>query len=230
LKTFIPQISFRQAYDRFDTPATTVDCGQMCAPHNPSGKPFCCDICHAVPAAYRQEWAYLEQSTDLWRPWQSNDCTEIEPGEVDLTSDTPDHMLLLTCQGPQHCQRKFRAISCRQFPFIPYITADDRFIGLAYEWAFEATCWVISHLDQVLPQFRLEFVSMYDEIFALWPHDYESYAITSEQMRVHYAAQRRRIPVLHRNEGFFLISPGSDRMERVSARRLKRFGVYQVGE
>ena len=46
-------------------------------------------------------------------------------------------MLLLACQGPAHCQRPFRALSCRQFPFFPYITADDRFIGLAYEWEFE---------------------------------------------------------------------------------------------
>jgi hypothetical protein len=223
----IPSISFRQLYDRFNAPVTPIDCGQMCAPHNPNGKPFCCDICHAVPAVYRPEWDYLKANTDLWRPWQANDCQGAGAEEVDLEADTPEHMRLLTCKGPQRCQRDFRAVSCRQFPFFPYITADDRFIGLAYEWQFESTCWVISHLDQVTPEFRLEFVRTYDDIFARWPHDYESYALSSEQMRANFMAQKRRIPILHRNGAAYLLSPGSERMQRISAAQFKRFGPYQ---
>jgi hypothetical protein len=51
----------RAVYDGFNAPIAEFDCGKKCAPHNPSGKPFCCDICHAVPAAYKSEWNYLEQ-------------------------------------------------------------------------------------------------------------------------------------------------------------------------
>jgi hypothetical protein len=226
LKKF-PTISFRQVYDRFDAPVTKIDCGQKCAPHNPSGKPFCCDICVAVPAAYHQEWDYLRGSTDLWRPWEASDCHKTSSPGSDLQNETPEHMRLLTCKGPNLCQRSFRAMSCRQFPFFPYITADDRFIGMAYEWTFEPTCWVISNLEQVTPEYRQEFIRTYDEIFALWSHDYESYVAASEQMRAHFDGQKRRIPILHRNGGYYLLSPASDRMQRVSPDQLKRFGPYR---
>jgi len=59
----------RALYAGFDTPITALDCGQMCAPHNPSGLPFWCDICHAVPATYPSEWSALQPVTDLWHIW-----------------------------------------------------------------------------------------------------------------------------------------------------------------
>jgi hypothetical protein len=74
----------------------------------------------------------------------------------------------------------------------------------------------------------LEFVRTYDEIFARWPHDYESYALSSEQMRADFLAQKRRIPILHRNGGSYLLSSGSERMQRISAAQFKRFGPYQA--
>jgi len=49
----------RSIYDGFNSPIAEFDCGKKCAPHNPSGKPFCCDICHAIPAAYKSEWTIL---------------------------------------------------------------------------------------------------------------------------------------------------------------------------
>ena len=222
-----PRIDFRRLYDRFDAPVTEFDCGLLCAPHNPSGLPFCCDICQAVPVAYRQEWEYLRQNTGLWHPWQGSECPADPADPADLREQTPDHMVLLACQGPAHCQRNFRAVSCRQFPFFPYITADDRFLGLACEWEFENMCWVISHLETVTRQFRQAFIQVYDEILALWPEDYESYAGTSEQLRAEYASRGRRIPLLHRNGGYYLLSPRSERLYRVPPERLPRHGPYR---
>ena len=162
-------ILLRQLYDGFDAPVTDVDCGLKCAPHNPSGKPFCCDICHAVPAAYREEWDYLRPRTDLWHTYRGDECAANPVDPAALLADTPEHMLLLACKGPAHCQRDFRAISCRQFPFFPYISIDYRFIGLAYEWAFEDTCWVISNLGRVTDAYRREFIAAYDALFEQYP-------------------------------------------------------------
>jgi len=189
----------------------------LCAPHNPNGIPFCCDICQAVPAAYRQEWEYLRQHTDLWHGWRGDECPQ-DPGDpAGLRAEMPDHMLLLACQGPAHCQRQYRAVSCRQFPFFPYVTSRDRFIGLAYEWEFEAVCWVIHNLDAVSDAYRREFVRTYDELFARWEEDFEGYALLSAEMRQRFAEKKRRIPILHRNGGNYLLSPGSERLRRVAA-------------
>jgi hypothetical protein len=212
-----PKGSIRNLYNRFDVPVTAVDCGMMCAPHNPSGKPFCCDICHAVPAVDFLEWEYLRTKTDLWHPWRGDECPASpvdRDGINDLRAQTPEHMLLLACKGPAHCQREYRAMSCRQFPFFPYITSSDRFIGMAYDWAFESTCWVIRNLGEVTDAYRQAFIQVYDELFAAGPDEYESYASLSEEMRQYFATRKRRIPILHRNGGFYLLSPESERLRR----------------
>jgi len=217
---------FRALYDGFNASITDVDCGLMCAPHNSSGKPFCCDICQAVPAAYREEWNYLQPRTDLWHVYRGDECPGTGNDPVALLADTPEHMLLLACKGPVHCQRNYRAVSCRQFPFFPYISVDYRFIGLAYEWAFEETCWVISNLGRVTDAYRREFVVTYETLFEHYPQDFDSYAILSDQMRARFIEKRRRIPLLHRNGGYYLISPVSGRKRKVKAEDLPRFGVY----
>jgi hypothetical protein len=220
-------LDIRRLYNRLDSPITAFDCGIYCAPHNPSGKPFCCDICQAVPAAYRQEWEYLQSNTDLWHPWRGDECVENPEDPPELLSETPDHMLLLACKGPTNCQRQFRTLSCRDFPFYPYVTSDYRFLGLAYDWEFESTCWVISNLGLVSDVYRREFIQVYDELFALWQDEFDSYAIRSEQAREHYAAQKHRIPILHRNGATYLLSPISERLQRVVPEHLPCFGIYK---
>ncbi len=136
-------------------------------------------------------------------------------------------MLLLACLGPQYCQRDFLALSCRQFPFFPYITSDYRFLGLAYEWEFENTCWIISNLGMVTTQYRQEFTRTFDDLFSNWMHEFESYAIRSEKMRAHFISQWRHIPILHRNAGYYMLSPKSERLSIISSENLPRHGYYQ---
>jgi hypothetical protein len=217
-------------YATFEAPVTAVDCGRMCAEHNPSGKPFCCDICQAVPVAYSSEWDMLNKVTDLWHLWHADECPgDDEPvsQDVHIRAATPPGMRLLACRGPLACQREYRLLSCRQFPFFPYVTPDYRFLGLAYDWEFEQTCWVISNLGQVTDNYREQFVSTYDQLIAWFQDEFESYAIRSEEIRRSFAAQKRRIPILHRDGGYHLLSPLSGRIERVEPSRLPRFGPYR---
>ncbi len=221
------KLDFQQIYTHFSTPITDLDCGALCALHNPHRIPFCCDICYAVPAAYNQEWVFLKRQTDLWHPWRGDECPN-EPIDPDLLQkDTPAHMCLLACKGPQACQRSFRSISCRQFPFFPYITSDDRFIGLAYHWDFEPWCWVISHLEQVSPAFRHEFIETYDRLLIDCPEDYDSYYYLSEDMRTEFARRRRRIPILHRNGHNYLLSPKNEKLQKAAAEKFRKFGPYR---
>jgi hypothetical protein len=218
----------RALYEGFNFPIAEFDCGNKCAPHNLSGKPFCCDICHAVPAAYESEWRYLKQKTDLWHLWRGDECGETTAKDVtSLKADTPKNMVLLACLGPSQCQRDFRALSCRQFPFFPYVTADYRFLGLACEWQFESQCWVISNLASVTDKYRQEFIDTYDRLFALFQEEFDHYAYHSEILRNEFSKRRRRFPLLHRNGGFYLVSPVSERLRRVRLENLPRFEFYK---
>ncbi|HEY3313080.1 MAG TPA: hypothetical protein VGK00_15675 [Anaerolineales bacterium] len=220
-----PLENIRALYDVFDEPICSIDCGQKCAPYNPSGKPFCCDICHAVPAAYHDEWTYLKPNTRIWHAWRGDECADtVEEEREKLRSETPASMLLLACLGPSKCERPFRALSCRQFPFFPYVTSDYRFVGLAYEWEFEQVCWVVRNLDVVSPAYRRQFLETHDRLFAFSQEIFDSYQLHSERMRAHYAVLRRRFPVLHRNGGLYLVSPRSERMARVKPRTIIKPG------
>jgi hypothetical protein len=223
-----PKINFREQYQKFYENILDLDCGIKCSVFNPSGKPFCCDICEAVPAAYDQEWSYLRQNTDLWKVWHGDECSLTSDEIKEIKEDTADYQILLACLGPALCQREYRAISCRQFPFFPYISRDYRFLGMAYEWHFETKCWVINYLDLIRKEYRNQFIGFYDDFFSLWPDDMESYACHSEQMRAEFIRQRRRIPVLHRNGGYYLISPRDERLRKVDSHSFQKHGFYHL--
>jgi hypothetical protein len=59
------------------------------------------------------------------------------------------------------------------------------------------------------------FEALVDEVFSLWQDDFESYALRTEQMRAYFTAQKRRIPLLHRNGNNYLLSPRSERLRQV---------------
>jgi hypothetical protein len=63
-------------------------------------------------------------------------------------------------------------------------------------------------------------------MFSVWPEEFESYAALSQDMREAFAEKRCRIPILHRNGGLYLLSPASERLERIEFTRLKKFGPY----
>ena len=214
-------------YTSFQSPIATLDCGRKCAPHNPSGKAFCCDICHAVPAVYKSEWKYFKSNTDLWHKWLGDECCGTTSKEkARLKADTPKNMILLACLGPDQCQRDFRALSCRQFPFFPYVTSEYRFLGLTYEWEFESKCWVVSNLSQVTQTYRNQFIRTYDHLFALFQSEFDSYACHSEKIRDYFAKRKRRFPLLHRNGKTYLVSPASEQMQLIDPVRLPKFEPY----
>lgn len=215
---------FARLYAAFDAPIAAFDCGAKCAPHNEGGVPFCCDPRHAVPTAYRAEWAYLQQHTDLWRPWQAEDPRET----ARLQAETPPYQVLLVCKGAAFCQRNFRTLTCRAFPFFPYLTCQGEFIGLAYYWQYEDRCWLLSNLHVVTPTFREQFVRAFDTLFDRYPEERENFRYHSIVMRRVFGRQKREIPLLHREGGWYLVRPRDGRLQPVDPRRLPKHGVYAL--
>lgn len=218
------QSVIEKIYRGFEAPIAVFDCGKKCAPYNERGVPFCCDTQHAVPAVYADEWSYLQASTDLWHLWQPSDSQEYDQ----VRRETPDHMTLVACKGHRLCQRGFRSVTCRAFPFFPYLTSKKEFIGLTYYWEYETACWVISNLEQVSDTYCQEFVATFDRIFAMMPDERQSYGRQSLRMRRIFARQGRSIPLLHRDGGFFKLSARSGRMRQVDPKILPKHGPYEI--
>ncbi len=215
---------FAELYQAFQAPIAALDCGDRCAPYNEHGVPFCCDTRHAVPAAYQAEWVHLQANTDLWHAWQSSDPQVT----ADLQSQAPPGVVLIECLGARLCQRGFRALSCRSFPFFPYFDRAGKFIGLSVYWEYEDRCWVINNLQAVSEAYRQEFVAAYDRLFELLPDEAETFRQFSTRMRRSFGQRRRAIPLLHRDGQDYLVDPGSGRLDPVELASLPKFGPYEI--
>lgn len=215
---------FSGLYQHFDASLMVNDCGERCSPHNQYGVPFCCDIHHAIPTAYLPEWDYLKQNSNLWHLYRSEDIKTNE----ELNKQLPDGQVLIECQGHLLCQRNFRSIVCRSFPFFPYLNRQGEFLGLSYYWEYEDRCWVISNLDLVSAQYRDQFVETYAELFDRFPQERENFRSFSILMRQVFGRKKRAIPLLHRNGFCYKVSPRNGRLRRSSPNSFIRFGPYKI--
>lgn len=220
------QVEFETLYSRFNAPIASLDCGERCGPNNERGVPFCCDVRHTIPSAYDLEWEYLRSHTDLWDLWEPDDENEYQ----ELANQVPDGHKLITCLGHQLCQREYRSLTCRSFPFFPYITRDGEFIGLSCYWEYEDRCWVISNLHIVSSQYRTQFIDLYDCLFDSLPNEFLNFKQFSMTMRRSFGRKRRTIPVLHRNGYSYKITPRSGRMRRTPVEKFPKYGVYKISD
>ncbi|MEN8172442.1 MAG: hypothetical protein ABFS03_06125 [Chloroflexota bacterium] len=217
---------YSEIYQGFNAPIHVLDCGKKCAPHNDFGIPFCCDTNHAVPTAYKTEWAYLSKHTNLWHLWRSDSVED----QNCLEKQTPDHQVLIACLGHQDCQRDFRSITCRAFPFFPYVTSTGKFIGLSYYWEYEERCWAISHLEQVTDEYRAQFIITYEGIFERNQQELENFHFHAQMMRKIFSKKGRAIPLLHRNGRAYKITPHNERLRRADAASFSKFGPYAIAD
>jgi hypothetical protein len=226
-------LDFSALYAGFHSPiagasdSTTVtlpilDCGDRCAPYNERGVPFCCDLRHTIPTVYQAEWEYLQAHTALWHRWDSGDAAQNRA----MQEQAPAGQLLVACLGHTRCQRNFRSITCRAFPFFPYITRQSELIGLAPYWEYADRCWVISNLQVVSPVYREEFIRTYERIFARMPEELENFRYFSTLMRRVFGRRRQAIPLLHRNGSFYKVTPRNGRLRRVPPEKLPKYGPY----
>lgn len=218
---------FARLYAAFDAPVAAFDCGEKCAPYNAGGRPFCCDPRHAVPALYHGEWAYLQEAAPgFWRLWEGKTPEETQA----LRDETPPGQVLAVCAGPEFCatHRAYRSLTCRAFPFFPYLDRQGNFLGLSYYWHYEDRCWLLSHLDVVTETYRDQFVRAFEQLFRWYPQERENFRYHSLIMRRVFGRRHREIPLFHRTQGWVLVRPRDGRLRPVDPRQLPKHGVYAI--
>jgi len=214
---------FKDLYSGFSMPLCEIDCGLKCGPYNDYGVPVCCDIHLVIPSAFDLEWKYLEENTDLWKPWSSSGPESGEPeGELQ------DGQVLLQCKGYQSCQREYRTLICRAFPFHPYLDSRGLFIGLAYYPEFRKNCWIISNLKVVSQPYKEAFQRTYQRVFETYPgcrHDFSSYC---GYVREKALEEQEEIVLLGFSGEVYLIDPKSEEKYRVEYKELGAFGPFEI--
>ena len=168
-------------YDRllaaFGAPIADFDCGRFCAPLN-QGEPVCCTTENAVPVMDKAEWEVLSGRTDLWHKFKPQDAA----GRA-VVKEAGTLCVAAECKGAAHCERDNRSLSCRAFPFAPYINADGDFVGASYYWGFADRCWVISHLYVATPEYLREFFLAYDRLLLTDRDEWRAHRDNASAMR-----------------------------------------------
>ncbi len=214
---------FKYLYSGFEMPLSEVDCGLKCGPHNDYGVPICCDINLVIPAAFELEWSYLRENTDLWQPWSPSGLIDQE-----LEEEVQDGQVLLKCQGYQACQRPFRTLTCRAFPFYPYLSGEGEFLGLAYYHDFREVCWIISNLAFVSAEYKMAFQRTFKMVFKTFPESRKNYLEYCRCIRQEAASRGDQIVLLNFSGGGGLVDPVSEQVSPTEFQDLKAFGPYAV--
>ena len=217
-------IDFESLYRVFDAPINDLDCGKKCAPYNTLGVPFCCDIQQIIPTAYLAEWSYLKDNTNLWDLWSDEDAQKTEK----IAEEIPSGQVPIVCLGADQCQRNYRALTCRAFPFFPYLTSHGEFIGLSYYWEYEDRCWVISNLQVVDTRYILQFTTAFEALLIYFPEEILNFQSHSDRMRRTFEKENRSIPLLHQDGQSYIINPNSERMQQINIKVSPKFGPYQI--
>ncbi|RLD91917.1 MAG: hypothetical protein DRJ13_17085 [Bacteroidetes bacterium] len=214
---------FEDIYRIFSSPLSNIDCGEKCGAFNEYGVPVCCDVSLIVPSAYRAEWDYLKDVTDLWQPWRSSN-----PIDADLEDDVQDGQVLLKCLGYRQCQRQYRTMTCRAFPFFPYLDSKGNFLGLMYFQEYREYCWIISNLSVVTPTYKAEFQQAFNLLFNQYPESKESYAQFSSYLRKEKAISDDKIILLDFDDNVLLLDPDSEISYQVTYEELESFGPFSI--
>lgn len=197
---------FGEIFKKFTANVSRHDCGKYCAPLN-GGVPVCCDTENAVPVAHKAEFNWLKSRTDLWRRYVP---PKGDKSGQEIIDDLPDNCAAIACKGARFCERDNRSLSCRAFPFFPYITKEREFFGLAHYWNFEDKCWLVSNLKVIEKSFIDEFVVAMNRVFELDPEEFDMFRDHAAYMRRVFTRKKRIIPILGRDGKYYKIKPGSD--------------------
>ncbi|MFQ5896556.1 MAG: hypothetical protein ACE5JJ_12205 [Nitrospinota bacterium] len=181
---------FAALYREFNAPVARFDCGKKCSPYN-EGTPFCCDSGWLVPVTYREEWVHLRGKTRLWHEFRARSRSEEKTVE-----ELDDGSCLLECRGVAHCERANRSISCRMFPFNPFLTATGELLGLVYYYILERKCYLVDRPRVVTRRYVEESLRFWRRMFDLLPPERDYYRDQSRAYRQQMSRRKKPICVL----------------------------------
>ena len=212
---------YRRIYARFQAPVSRYDCGRKCAPLN-GGTPVCCSTDNAIPIVDKSEWRFLKSRSDLWHLYLKRDADTLHERK-DMHRDCR----LVECKGAQHCERENRSMSCRAFPFFPYLTADGGFVGLAPFWDFADRCWLMNNMQVVDREFVGEFVAAHEMLFAADKGERKAVFDHSATMRRVFTRWNRLIPLIGRDGDYLAVEPRTHLIRKAHWREYVRHAQFK---
>ncbi len=183
--------NFEKLYQILKSPVCDFDCGELCSKNN-NGVPVCCEVNVVVPILYKEEYDYLCSNSTLWKKFKPKSDDDHE-----LLEDCGYDDIAAVCKGHKNCDRDYRSLVCRTFPFYPFIDEEGVFIGLTYNYDFEAKCIIVGNCDIVSKTYLRELIEAWNYIFSLDEEEFEGHYNISREIEVKRKKEKKVLHILN---------------------------------
>ena len=170
----------------------------------------------------RSTRSLLKSRSDLWHRFKPYDRASRL-----IVKDLHHSCTAIECKGVAFCERENRSMACRAFPFYPYITRAGEFVGLAYYWDFEHSCWVISNMQIVDRAFVREFVEAHEMLFAVDKDEFDTFKEQSASMRRVFSRRKSIIPLIGRDGSHNVVLPGTGEIRPIRPEQHAKQGPFR---
>lgn len=131
-------------------------------------------------------------------------------------------------QRVQECQRDFRTLTCRAFPFYPYLDNQGAFLGLATYPEFRFGCWILSNLEVVSQEYKLAFRWAFQQVFERYPDYRLNFIEYSQAERENAAEDGNKVLLLDFAGDAYQVDPRTEKKYPVQYKDLRAFGPFEV--
>ncbi|MBN1115372.1 MAG: hypothetical protein JXA66_08530 [Oligoflexia bacterium] len=187
---------FRYLYNILDANITDFDCGAICALEN-DGVPVCCEVNVVIPILYKNEYKYVNRHCKLWKRFKPENAHDKR-----LIKDCGYDDIMAICRGHKDCNRNYRSMVCRTFPFYPFIEKNGNFLGLTYNYDFENKCILVGHPGMVNPVYIKQSLKAWNYVFDKDEAEYDAHYDLSRVIENKRRRKGKKIDIIN-TEGVF---------------------------
>lgn len=158
--------TYRDIYKNFIEPPLSIDCGKLC--REQTGFPLCCS--KIIPVLYISEFLHLSSETEIWIKAENENLVDKKFHSMIRQGIE----MVIPCNYPGFvCQREIRPISCRTFPFLPFINNIGKVTGLYLRSDFH--CPLYLHLELINKEFIRQSAWYWEFLFSKSIREFENY-------------------------------------------------------
>jgi hypothetical protein len=183
MKRKLTEQKLKQLYRLLSVRMTDFDCGKRCAPQN-NGVPYCCDREKVIPVLFKDEYQWHRLQGVFWgkMPVQTK-------SDRKLVEESCSYNVFAVCPGVQSCRRTARSLTCRLFPFEPFIDSKGYVKGLVYQSGDKGSCSLMEKPQHMYNQMYIRNATrVWQELVDTFPEDKDLY-IRESRKRTRHAAR-----------------------------------------
>ncbi len=178
MKRKLTEKQLKRFYRLLSVRMTDFDCGSECAPEN-NGLPYCCDREQVTPVLFRDEYRWHRKRGAFWKKMPIKTKKDKK-----LVEETCTYNVFSLCPGGESCRRTLRSLSCRMFPFEPFLDEKGTVTGLVYQDGENERCPLVGKPRHLYNQdYISNAIRVWQELVDTFPEEKEMYLRESRRRK-----------------------------------------------